>query len=52
MRVSSGMVREEFVVEMDVAAEIAEIQEVSERGRDEGLCSVDFLFSDVAEHSF
>ena len=29
--------REEFVVKMDVAAEIAKIQEVSERDRDEGL---------------
>jgi hypothetical protein len=43
---------EKFVVEMNVAAEVAKIEKMAERCRDQSLGSVDFLFSDVAKHSF
>ena len=44
---------EKFVVEMNVAAEVAKIEKVAERRRDQSLVSVNFLFSDhVAKHSF
>jgi hypothetical protein len=38
---------------MNVAAEVAKIEKVAERRRDQSLVSVNFLFSDhVAKHSF
>ncbi len=41
-----------LVVEMNVAAEVAKVEKVAERRRDQRLSSVDFLFHDVAKHSF
>ncbi len=43
---------EKIVVEMNVAAEVTKIEKVTESHRDQSLTGVDFLFSDVAKHSF
>ncbi len=40
----------ELVVKMDVTAEVAEIQEVGQRGRDDRLSGVDLLLGDSAKH--
>ncbi len=48
--VSSG--GKELVVKVYVAAEIAEIQEVGQRGRDDRLSGVDLLLGDSAKHCF
>ena len=42
----------ELVVKVYVTAEIAEVQEVGQGGRDDRLSSVDFLLSDGAKHGF
>ena len=42
----------ELVVKVYVAAEIAEIQEVGQRGRDDRLSGVDLLLGDGTKHGF
>ncbi len=46
----SGCSKELVVVKVYVAAEIAEIQEVGQRGRDDCLSGVDLLLGDSAKH--
>ena len=48
--VSSG--GEKLVVKVYVTAEIAEIQEVGQRGRDDRLSGVDLLLGNSAKHCF
>ncbi len=44
--------REKLVIEVYVAAKIAEIEEVGERGKDKRLSGVYLLLGDSAKHCF